>query len=258
MTSDVTERFRALLAGDESGLALDEVALLVAAHADPSVDVDRGVASLDEVASRCADPTFNGVLAHMHDEGFAGNRDDYYDARNSYLNEVLARRTGIPITLSVVMIEIGRRIGVPIVGIGLPGHFVVRDAADPDVFADPFNGVILDRASCRRMVDIVDETVFEPIGSFAIVARLLANLKAIHLARRDRDALARVLELRVEVPGVPCEERRELASVLAAAGRFDDAATQLDRLAEIARGAGDGAMVDEAEGGALRLRARLN
>jgi hypothetical protein len=90
------------------------------------------------------------------------------------------------------------------------------------------------------------------------VARLLANLKGIHLARRDRRALAWVLGLRVTVPGVPLEERRELASALAADGRFLEAAAVLDRLGELAQAVGEAGIAEDAERGATRLRARLN
>jgi regulator of sirC expression with transglutaminase-like and TPR domain len=159
---------------------------------------------------------------------------------------------------------VGRRLGVPVVGVGLPGHFLVRDGSDPDLFADPFGGRILDRAGCERLfVDSqvaasFDDAYLVPVGTRAIVGRLLANLKGIHLARRDRHALAWVLGLRVALPGVPMAERRELASALAADGRFLDAALALDRLADVARAAGEESIVTEAEHGAVHLRARLN
>jgi regulator of sirC expression with transglutaminase-like and TPR domain len=166
--------------------------------------------------------------------------------------------------LSILTIEIGRRVGVPVVGVGMPGHFVVRDGRDDDAFADPFNGVLLDRAGCERLLSVVqpdiafDVDFLAPVGPRAIVTRLLANLKGIHLAQRDRVALISVLRLSLAIPGVPAQERRELASALAADGRFLEAAAALDELAEIARDRGVDALVDEAEQGAIRLRARLN
>jgi regulator of sirC expression with transglutaminase-like and TPR domain len=258
------DRFEALVRGPEPAIPLDELTLLVAAHAEPGLDISRWLGALDDIAARCADATFPGVVRHLSEEGFAGNRDDYYDARNSYLHHVIERRTGIPITLSVVTIEVGRRLGVPVIGIGMPGHFLVRDGADPDAFADPFAGRLLDRTGCERIFLETDtgavfhDAYLAPVGTRAIVGRLLANLKGIHLARRDRQALAWVLGLRVAVPGVPMEERRELASALAADGRFLEAAAALDRLADVARTAGDAALVEDAERGAARLRARLN
>ena len=103
-----------------------------------------------------------------------------------------------------------------------------------------------------------DDAFLAPVGAVPIVARVLANLKGIYLARRDRQNLAWVLRLRVEVPGVPLVERRELASALAADGRFMDAASVLDDLARLATDTGATDVVEEAQRGAARLRARLN
>ncbi|HEX4820286.1 MAG TPA: transglutaminase-like domain-containing protein [Acidimicrobiales bacterium] len=257
-------RFAELVQRAEESIALDEAALLVAAAADSRVDVNLWLAVLDDLASRCDDRSLTGVVQHLAREGFRGDRSEYYDPRNSYLNHVLERRRGIPITLSIATIEVGRRLGVPIVGIGMPGHFVVRDGHDGDAFADPFNGVLLDRAGCARLLSVVqpdvafDDSFLAPVGPRAIVTRLLANLKGIHTARRDRAALISVLQLRLAIPGVPLQERRELASALAADGRFLEAASALDELAALARDRGFGPLVEEAEQGAIRLRARLN
>ena len=264
MTVDPTARFAALVQLPDDAVALDEAAFLIAAHFEPGLDVDRWRGVLDDVASRCADRTFDGIVRHVRDEGFTGNRTDYYDPRNSFLHHVIERRIGIPITLSVVTIELARRVGVPVFGVGMPGHFLVRDARDPSAFADPFNGVTLSRDGCARLfTELQPELPFSdeylaPVGPLAIVTRLLANLKGIYLARRERNGLIWVLRLRTLIPGVPAEERRELASALAADGQFVQAAETLDELATIARAHGADAIVDEAEHGAIRLRARLN
>jgi regulator of sirC expression with transglutaminase-like and TPR domain len=261
---DPTARFEALVRGPEPAIPLDELTLLVAAHAEPGLDINRWLGALDEIAVRCSDRSFAGLLRHVSIEGFAGNGDDYYDPRNSYLNHVIERRTGIPITLSVVTIELGRRLGVPVVGIGMPGHFLVRDALDEQAYADPFEGRLLDRDGCQQTLAEAqpelsfDDDYLTPVGTRSIVARLLANLKGIHLARRDRRALAWVLGLRVVIPGVPLEERRELASALAADGRFLEAAAVLDHLTGLASEAGQGGLADDAEQGATRMRARMN
>jgi regulator of sirC expression with transglutaminase-like and TPR domain len=265
MAVDPTARFVTLVQGPEPAIPLDHVALLVAAHAYPGLDIGRSIDRLDGLAAGCDDHSFAGVIHHVvTDEKFAGHRDDYYDPRNSFLNDVIERRLGIPITLGIVAIEIGRRIGVPIVGIGMPGHFLVRDAMSRERYADVFDGRLLDRDGCRELFaaaqspEAFDDSVLAPVGTRAIVARLLANLKGIYLSRRDRRSLAWVLKLRAEVPGVPLDERRELASALAADGRFLDAAAELDRLAELAEEAGDAELVEDSTRGATRLRARLN
>jgi regulator of sirC expression with transglutaminase-like and TPR domain len=262
---DPTARFTTLVQGPEAAIPLDVIALLVAAHAYPSLDVGRSIDRLDDIAARCTESSFDGVISHLFEiEKFAGNDTDYYDPRNSFLNAVVDRHLGIPITLGILTMETGRRIGVPIVGIGMPGHFLVRDASSNERYADPFTGRVLDRDGCRALfvegqggTDFSD-ALLAPVGTRAIVARLLANLKGIYLAQRDRGNLAWVLKLRCEVPGVPLEERRELASALAADGRFIAAAEELERLAELAQEAGDAGLVEDSTRGATRLRARLN
>jgi regulator of sirC expression with transglutaminase-like and TPR domain len=262
---DPTTRFTALVQGPESAISLDHAALLVAAHANPALDIDRSIRLLDDIAARCLDRSFAGVVDHLFRiEKFTGNQTDYYDPRNSFLDEVVDRRLGIPISLAIVAIETGRRIDVPIVGIGMPGHFLVRDGTSNERYADPFSGRILDRDGCRALFTATQgplefsESFLAPVSTLAIVARLLANLKGIYLSRRDRYNLAWVLKLRAEIPGVPLEERRELASALAADGRFIAAAEELDRLAELAHDAGKADLVEDSRRGATRLRARLN
>jgi regulator of sirC expression with transglutaminase-like and TPR domain len=259
---DRTAQFAELMQQREPTIRLDEAALLVAAHAYPDLDVDEQRSRLDDLAERCYAPTLDALVHHLFvDERFAGNRRDYYDPRNSFLNDVIERRLGIPITLAVVAIEVGRRIGVPLAGVSMPGHFLLRDKVDPEVFVDPFQrGRFLDRAGCEAAFRRVhgpgaqlDPQFLEPVGAAAIVGRILANLKAVYRARRDREALAWVLRLRLAVPGVPVEERRELATALAADGRFDDAADELELLADQV-----GTRGGEHRRTALRLRARMN
>ena len=145
---DPTARFAELMARDESAVPLDEGALLVAAHAHPGLNLDEWLVRLDELAA--AAPDEPAALAHhlFVTEGFAGNRVDYSDPRNSLLDDVIDRRLGIPITLSILMIEVGRRIGVPVHGVGMPGHFLV--GVDDDRRRAPFFDPFHDGPSCRR------------------------------------------------------------------------------------------------------------
>ena len=135
-----TARFVQLVQGPESDLRVDEAAALIAAHANPAVEEAAIFETLDDLAARCRPPTLDGLLRLLFvDEGFHGNTLDYYDPKNSFLDEVLERRAGIPITLAVVTMEVGRRAGVPLAAIGMPGHFLLRDRVDPNVFVDPFD-----------------------------------------------------------------------------------------------------------------------
>jgi regulator of sirC expression with transglutaminase-like and TPR domain len=258
--SDVTERFAALVNGPEDNLALDEAALLIAAHAYPDLDIVAELAVLDGLAQRCIAPTLDALLNHLfRREWFVGNRVDYGDVRNSYLNDVLGRRLGIPISLSVLLMEVGRRLGLKIEGVGMPGHFLARCG---DVWIDAFDaGRPLDREACYRLFLRVggtpgsfDPAFLEPVGPRAILARMLANLRASYARRGDAGALEWVGHLRLAIPGIPPGDHAEHARLLVGLGRFAEAAAFFERIAS---------KVDEAdaapfEAEAHALRARLN
>src|SRR5581483_2102597 len=139
MLSNTADRLKDVLERPEDDINLAEAALLMAADEYPSLDVSTYLQRLDELAAGVrgrlpADATFE-------EQGFTGNTDDYYDPRNSFLNEVLDRKLGIPITLSILYIEIGRRIGLTFQGISFPGHFLVKSETDVgDIVLDPFSG----------------------------------------------------------------------------------------------------------------------
>lgn len=252
---DPAARFAEVVRVPEAALPLDEAALLIAACAQPGLDVGAQLARLDELAVSVWEPTLDALRKRLFGElGFNGDDDDYYDPRNSYLNEVLDRRVGLPITLSIVLMEVGRRIGVPLAGVSMPGHFLVRDKVDPSVFVDPFaRGIELDRLGCEVRFRAVhgpganfDPAFLEPVGRRSIMARMLANLETVAMGRSDRAMLTWVLRLRSAMPDSGADERRRLASVLAASGRYDLAADVLDELG------------DSGAPAAARLRAKLN
>ena len=259
---DAVRRFATLVVGKDAAVPLDEASLLIAAAAKPAVEVDAGLAALDAIAERVPAPTLDGLRALLfRDLGFVGNADDYYDPGNSYLDEVIARRIGIPITLAVVMLEVGRRISVPLWGVSMPGHFLVRDKVDPDVYVDPFaRGRMLDRDGCIERFHAVhgpgsmfDDSFLEPVGKRAILARILANLETVASMHADRDLLQRVLSLRVVLPDAGLTEHRKLAASLAAGGRYLEAAELLESFADRDD---DGSVAARAT--ADQLRARLN
>src|SRR5688572_15561864 len=131
------------------------------------------------------------------EEGFCGNRDAYDDPRNSFLNEVLDRRTGIPISLAVVYLEIARRAGVTVSGVNFPGHFLLRApqgvAGDDDLIIDPFHGgALLSEFDCRQLLrsHLGDEAAFDPsllapATRHDIVVRMLVNLKRLYVRMRS-------------------------------------------------------------------------
>jgi regulator of sirC expression with transglutaminase-like and TPR domain len=135
----------------------------------------------------------------------------------------MTRGVGIPITLSVLAMEVGRRIGVPLAGVGMPGHFLLRDRIDPAVFVDPFHhGRRLDAHQCRALFARSMgqqapwyDGYLEPVSRAAIVERMVANLRLVFQRSRDTTNLRWVLRLRVRCPGATDDDHRELARSLA-------------------------------------------
>jgi regulator of sirC expression with transglutaminase-like and TPR domain len=262
---DPRERFAAAVSRPAAEMPLDVAALCIAAHAHPGLDVDEWLTRLDELAARCPEPTFEALRVHLFgQEGFAGNLDHYDDPENSFLDSVIVRRLGIPITLSVLMIVVGRRLGVPVEGVGMPGHFLVLDTVRGDVWCDPFHrGALLDPDGCRRRFDLVygGSLAFQlgflaPTPPHAIVARMLANLERGKLAT-DPVQRAWMCALHLAIPGITFREQLELADQLAATGDVMRAAREFDLLAErVKMGATDTADAGQDAAAKLRTRAR--
>lgn len=236
---EARERFVAAVNVPAAEVPLDVAALCIAAHAHPGLDVDAWCARLDELAARCPVADFDELRMHLFErEGFAGNLDHYDDPENSFLDSVIERRLGIPITLSVLMIAVGRRLGIDVQGVGMPGHFLVLDGRRGDMWCDPFHGgARLDAAGCRRRFDLVyggamafQPGFIAPTPPHAIVARMLANLERGKLAS-DPVQRAWMCGLHLDIPGITFDERMQLADQLAATGDAMRAANEFDRLA---------------------------
>jgi len=215
---------------------LDRAALALAAGADPTLDPAPWLSHLDRLAEGV--DTLDGLLRRLFvEQAFAGNQRNYHDPRNSLLHHVLARRLGIPITLAVLTIEVGRRAGVALEGVGMPGHFLVREPGAEscvDVFA---GGTRLDAAGCEARFRAVSgagpEVPFGPhllrtSSTTVILTRMLENLRVIFRDRRRPADLEWVLRMRLALPGAGLPERLELASALGAQARFTEGARLLD------------------------------
>lgn len=231
---------------DEIDLA--RAALFLAQEEYPALEPDEWINALDTMAAEIGDRMpaeryplriVRTINQYLYDDlGFAGNTQDYYDPRNSYLNEVIERRTGIPITLSLVYLELARRLDFPMVGIGMPGHFLIRpDQPEMEIFVDAFNqGEVLFEEDCQqrlnqlygRQVPIKPE-FFEPVSARQFLARMLTNLKLIYLNQGEwQKALAaidRVLMLFPESPG----ELRDRGLLYYQTGRWVEASDDLTR-----------------------------
>lgn len=185
---------------------LDEMALALSAALQPDLDVIGAMAQLDELAAECGTPTRDGIVEHLFTSGrLVGDRDDYHRWQNSCIDHVVRSGHGMPITLTVVAIEIARRLGVELAGIGMPGHFLLGDPHDRGWFADPFHGLGgLDADDCRRLLLGMGVTQWsprflEPTPPRLIVARMLNNLKIGCERRGDRVRLAIVIHARAAV-----------------------------------------------------------
>src|ERR687898_61622 len=212
---DITDRFAELVRGPEGRCRLDVGALLIAAHARRDLDVDAELDRLDELAAGCPKPDLESLTAHLFsDLRFRGDTDDYNNP---------------------------------------------RDALDDDVFVDPFHRVQLDRGGCEALFTRLhgdkarfDPRFLEPVGPRAVMARMLTNLQRSFVGTGDRAGALWAQCLRVLVPGATVSDRRQLAAMLAANGRFDAAALELDAIADEGMGG------DRDRIAATAMRAKLN
>ncbi len=235
----VIQAFEALIAGEDSEIDLAQAALLIASIEYHNLDMAQSLSQLDVLARRVrtslalADPkqiphlpddikpltiidALNKIL--FEDEGFQGNRDDYYNPDNSFLNKVLEQHSGNPITLSLLYIEVGKRVGIQIEGIGFPYHFMVRHQWNEGIiYIDPFaGGTLLNEQECEeRLNQIAQHRVrlhaqwFEPITHRNMLLRMLNNLKRIYIDKEDYEHALVVCDLIVLLIPQTASERRD-------------------------------------------------
>jgi regulator of sirC expression with transglutaminase-like and TPR domain len=239
------------VAKSEPQIDLARVALLVAQEEYPQLPVELYLARLDqlaeEVKDRLADETAPLViLGELTDTLYRrrklkGNRRAYYDPRNSFLNDVLDRGLGIPLTLAIVLLEVGWRLGLPVEGVNFPGHFLVRFRGDAlDLLIDPFDsGKTRFEDQAQELLDQVYGGVVQIQESFMrvadrreIIVRLLTNLKGVYLNVKDyQRALAAVERILLVQPDSPGDIRAR-GTLLAKVGRKAEAADQLETYLE--------------------------
>jgi len=220
-------------------------ALQIALDEYPLLDVDKTLGTLDELADAALDAAIIDAKSEFEASlrlaqflcdscDFRGNTDNYYDPANSYFNRVLERRIGIPITLSLVLIEVGQRLGLPLVGVGLPGHFLVSCTdpfADgpPRHLIDPFNGgVIVSHDDCRKLcselgVSFDPKLHLVPIDNRQFLIRMLSNLRQIYAKQGDFERTIRTIGRMAILDRDQAEAYRDLSSSLVETGRFQDA-----------------------------------
>ncbi|MBK7825385.1 transglutaminase-like domain-containing protein [Nannocystis sp.] len=219
-TERLRARFMALAAAPDEALDLGELAAVIGVEEDPTEEVDEVLERLERLAEGVA-PRLRGfasarervdlLLAYLvREQGLHGDEAEYDDPRNSCLHQVLRRRVGLPIMLSVVLMEVGLRVGLPVVGVGLPAHFLAHATELPEVYIDMFHGGrLLSEHECRTLLRQktqgaveFERSMLSPLSSRQILLRILQNLKRSHLRRGALDrALAASDRILLLAPG---------------------------------------------------------
>ncbi|AFY76222.1 hypothetical protein Ple7327_0793 [Pleurocapsa sp. PCC 7327] len=198
------QNFSQEIARSDSEIDLAKATLYIAQEEYPVLDIEKYLNALDTMAEELQErlpqtsyplKIIQSINQYLFDDlGFQANRSDYYDPRNSFLNDVIDRRTGIPISLSVIYLEVAKRIDFPMVGIGMPGHFLIRpDFENVGIFVDVFErGEILFVQDCEeRLRQIYQQPVqleshfLDPVDNKQILARMLTNLKFIYINKQE-------------------------------------------------------------------------
>ncbi len=256
--------FAHLVRQPETAIDLAEATLLIAKEEYPDLDLAAYLSRLDDMGAdvrrrvgAIEDP--GCLIAELSEHlfrrlGFRGNADNYYDPKNSFLNEVLDRRTGIPITLSAVYMEVARRIGLRLQGVGMPGHFLVKYVGPcEEIVVDPFGaGQIVSPADCQRILDHVfdgkrgfEPGMLAPVGTRQILTRMLTNLKTIYFNAEQYDKALSVVERLVILHPQSACEIRDRGLLLCQLRRHGDAISDLERYLRLAPGANDAETIRE-------------
>ncbi|MBI2680907.1 MAG: transglutaminase family protein [Candidatus Solibacter usitatus] len=258
------KRLLDLLAGRNQEVNLDQAALELAEVEFPGLAIEPFLGLLDSHAAELSERIIGSISGldfvttanrYLFEElGFRGNASNYYDARNSCLNEVLTARAGIPITLSLVYIEIARRLGKPVRGIGLPGHFVVRyDDGVYSTFIDPFNGgQLLTAEECFTLartasgVELeLDSRALEPVSKRQIMFRMINNLRRAYQERGATGKALEILSLLLQANPNSAEEYRQRGLIHLQAEHMTAARADLTRYLELAPEAPDRSHIEE-------------
>jgi regulator of sirC expression with transglutaminase-like and TPR domain len=240
--------FASLLEADDDHILLAEAALTIARIEYPGLAFAPYLATLNDLAARVQSRVphvaeTRDVIAALNtvlfdEEGFSGNCDDYYDPRNSFLNDVLERKTGIPITLALVYLEVARRVGFPLFGVGMPGHFLLKhyDQDGRETFIDAFNsGRIMTADDCQRRLDEIyaGQMALQPhflmsMTRRQILTRMLNNLKGIYLSSRKLKRALAVVDMVLAIYPRSPEDVRQRAGLRYNLGQLRGAVEDLE------------------------------
>ncbi|HEX6801034.1 MAG TPA: transglutaminase-like domain-containing protein [Candidatus Binatia bacterium] len=264
MASDPYRDFRQAVDCSDEQIDLGRAALTIALPEYPTLDVSAYLGRISDLALEVAEragvdadafrtiAALNFVLFARH--GFRGNRDDYYDPKNSFLNEVIERKTGIPITLSVLYMEVAGRVGLTVDGIGFPGHFMVKAEADGnEIVIDPFNsGDIKTEEDLTAMVQQMyggklgfRREFLAPVSKKQILTRVLTNLKVIYAKADDMVKTLGTLDRLLILDPASTDDIRDRGVIYTRLECYGQAKDDFERYLELAPDADDAAAVRE-------------
>jgi regulator of sirC expression with transglutaminase-like and TPR domain len=269
--------FQQLVTLPDAAIPLAEAALIMACEEYPQLELGPYLDMLDHIAAAVKDKfassdtpmeTVGKINSVLFDSfGFRGNADDYYDPRNSFFNDVLDRRIGIPITLSTVYIEVSRRLNFPIAGVGMPGHFIVKyfDRRD-EFFIDPYNrGQILTRDDCRKRLherygDSVEfsDRLLGRATNRQILWRMLNNLKDIYLKGHATDKCLSIVDMMLMVDSEDPAQFRDRGLLRLQLRQFQGAGKDLEHYLQHSPNAEDREEIANRVKELKRIRALMN
>lgn len=278
--SDVLRRFAILVEPEREDESIDlaAAALAIARTEYPELDLAYYLSRLDGMAHRVrsrmrSNPSAREAIALINralfeEEGLRGNRDDYYDPRNSFLNDVLDRKLGIPITLSVIYQDVAARVGFPLTGTAMPGHFLLKhyDVLAGEIIIDPFNrGCILGQQDCQQRLDEIyqgkvelRDEFLQPVTRRQVLIRILNNLRQIYFTQREFQKGLAILDMLMTIPPRMPELLRERALVRLNLDQYLGAARDLAWYLKECPEAEDAEDVEETLQMVKQLLARLN
>ena len=262
---------------EDEKIDLIRAALVIARTEYPDLDIEGYAGRIERMARRVAAATadldrqrtltaLNKII--FQEANLRGNREDYYDPRNSFLNDVLDRGLGIPITLSIIYMEVAGRVGFPLSGVGMPGHFLLKHYADSgqEILIDCFNrGDILSRQDCQSRLDEIYSgemklrpEFLHPISRRQILTRMLNNLKTVYLSTRNfRKALPIADLILIIYPG-SAEDVKQRALLRYSMGLHGLAAEDLDEYLKMSPAASDVEEIRQMSLSIRRIRALMN
>ncbi|HET9216512.1 MAG TPA: transglutaminase-like domain-containing protein [Terriglobia bacterium] len=277
MSTRSRRTFQELVNLPDGAVPLAEAALLLACEEYPQLELSPYLDRLDEFAEVVRpklQPRFspldtidalNEVLFGVL--GFRGNTKNYNDPRNSFFNDVLERRVGIPITLSAVYLEVARRVGFPIYGVGMPGHFLVRyDDRQQEFFVDPFNGgQVLTRDDCQQRFtemfgneQAFSERMLSIVSPRQMLFRMLNNLKTIYLKAHTFEKSLAMVDMMLLADPEAIEQYRDRGIIKVQLRRFDAAVRDFEHYVKGAPDSKDRPQVEEHLKELRRIRAMMN